>query len=686
MNENIAFTERYRISSERIRRIITEKSVADKYRPFFIETAEFILQIEQVYQSFISGLRKNVTIDELAMENRMLYADILPENYESSYANPHYAVEQLGDMYGAFLSAVYTEIRGMIAYVFEEKVQNLAILCELFIEIYNNFEEKEEPEYKILKDIFYWYASDYCDVFAAGRVEEQMNPAYTFAADIIQKSDLTDLRFLYQYGEYISENERKTAAHLNSLPDSTIQKMADSYTEGFRIGFVKGNKDLTKKKTVNIRYTIGFERVVKAAIDNFSKMGLKPTICRAAVSVLTRRQQYKIGYFGAIANKQYEYDHREDQGLFLDKRFMERKLDVFKNVYEQNKQIAAQFAGPAVIEVFGAEPFSPVQKPEAVALDEGQEKLSLKLESKSGQLANHYMKGEERSFTIVAYPSPEIGDQYEEIFDEVIRINTLDAGLYEQVQQAMIDALDQGKYVHILGQGANKTDLKVQLYRLQDPQSETIFENCVADVNIPVGEVFTTPVLAGTNGVLHVSRVYLNELEYRDLEIHFEDGMITEYTCRNFSSDEENKKYIKENILRSHDTLPLGEFAIGTNTTAYAAARKYHIEDKMPILIAEKMGPHFAVGDTCYSWSEENRVYNPDGKEIVAKDNEVSVTRKDNLEQAYYHCHTDITIPYEELKQISVVTEEGEEVILLKDSRFVLSGTEMLNKPLDRDR
>ena len=43
-------------------------------------------------------------------------------------------------------------------------------------------------------------------------------------------------------------------------------------------------------------------------------------------------------------------------------------------------------------------------------------------------------------------------------------------------------------------------------------------------------------------------------------------------------------------------------------------ARKYGIEDKMPILIAEKTGPHFAVGDTCYSWSEEIRVYNPNGK------------------------------------------------------------------------
>jgi len=101
----------------------------------------------------------------------------------------------------------------------------------------------------------------------------------------------------------------------------------------------------------------------------------------------------------------------------------------------------------------------------------------------------------------------------------------------------------------------------------------------------------------------------------------------------------------------------------------------------MPILIAEKMGPHFAVGDTCYSWSEDVRVYNPNGKEIVAKDNSVSSLRREDTSKAYFHCHTDITIPYEELEEISVVTKEGENIILLKDGRFVLSGTEILNEP-----
>ena len=416
------------------------------------------------------------------------------------------------------------------------------------------------------------------------------------------------------------------------------------------------------------------------AIQNFRKMGLSPVIYRASSSVITKKEQYKIGYCGAIANKQYEYDHRLDQALFMDKGYIERKLDVLKNVYEKHKDQAAMFAGPAVMEIFGETPFSPEAKPEVVTYTEEQRGLSLLYDSKSGQITNQYIK-EERSFTIVAYPIPEIGEDYPAIFDEVIRINTLDAALYERVQQMMIDALDQGEYVHILGRDGNETDLRVQLHTLQDPEKETIFENCVADVNIPVGEVFTSPVLEGTNGILHVSKVYLNELLYKNLKITFKDGMIEEYMCSNFEEEEENKKYIYENILHSHKSLPLGEFAVGTNTTAYVAAKKYGIEDKMPILIAEKMGPHFAVGDTCYSWSEDIRVYNPNGKEIIAKDNSISLLRREDVSKAYFQCHTDITIPYEELEEISVVTKEGKNIILLKDGRFVLKGTEALNAP-----
>lgn len=674
--------ERYNLAVDRIGDIKEERTVDVKFRDYFVKVAEFIHLIDGTKKKIEDHTFDGMQIEELAAWNKKLYSDILPEHYRESYANPDYAVAQLGEAYGSTLSALYAEIRAAIVYVYEKKTEYLDILFELFIEVYNQFEEEEMPEPHVLKEILYWYASDYCDVFVADRIHEQVDATQSFAADLILGSDLADLRYLYRFGEYISDSELITAKYLLSLDETTIQKMADVYTEGYRIGFVNTGKDLSKKKTVNIRYVLGFERVVKKAIENFDKMGLKPVIYRSGVSMLTKRQHLKIGYYGAIANKQYEYDHRNDQALFLDKKFVERKLEVIATTYEHLKEEAGAFAGPACIEMFGEVPFVPEQKETALKLSEKQQELSVFFDGRQSRLTNTYIPGDERSFTIIAYPVPEIGEDYEEIFQEIIRINTLDAGLYEQVQQTLIDALDRGESVHICGENGNRTDLTVQLHTLSDPEKETIFENCVADVNIPVGEVFTSPVLEGTNGVLHVSKVYLNELQYKDLEITFSNGMVADYRCSNFERELENKEYIRDNVLYRHDTLALGEFAIGTNTTAYQVAKKYGIEDKMPILIAEKMGPHFAVGDTCYSWCEDIAVYNPNGKEIIARDNSVSIQRKEDLGKAYYHCHTDITIPYEELGKIEVNKKDGGHILLLEHGRFVLPGTEILNEPL----
>ena len=671
---------RYELAVSRIREMMDEETVEEKFRDYFRTVGAFVLLIDETNQKLRSGSFEKYSMEELAAWNAKLYEDILPDVYDRSYGNPAYATEKLGAEYGPVLSALYAEIRGAIAYVYEQKIEYLDILFELFVEIYNQFEEG--PVVKNVQDTIYWYASDYCDVFVADRILEQVDASRSFATDIIRKSDLTDLRYLYSFGEYISASEIRTARHLLELDESVIAKMADVYTEGYRIGFVNTGKDLTKKKSVNIRYVLGFERVVKKAIENFEKMGLSPVIYRSGVSMLTKRQHLKIGYYGAIANKQYEYDHRDDQALFLDKKFVERKLEVMQTTYEHCKDLARVFAGPACIEMFGEEPFVPEVKEEVLTLNEKQQELSVSFDSRQSQLVNTYIPGDERSFTIIAYPVPEIGDKYEEIFDEIIRINTLDAKVYEKVQQTLIDALDQGTCVRILGGNGNCTDLTVQLHSLKDREKETIFENCVADVNIPVGEVFTSPVLEGTNGLLHVSKVYLNELQYQDLKITFANGMIADYSCKNFQRELENKEYIKEHVLHRQATLPLGEFAIGTNTTAYVAAKKYGIEDKMPILIAEKMGPHFAVGDTCYSWSEDIKVYNPNGKEIIARDNSISILRKEDVSKAYYHCHTDITIPYEELKRIYVITADGKEISLIENGEFVLPGTEILNEPL----
>lgn len=674
--------ERFPLVMGRLGQIGEEETVQQPYRAYFAQAAALLLRLAELEEEISSGEWEKKSLEELRQENKLLYQEVLPEHYATSYGNPEYAGTELGEAFGKLLSMLYADLRSLIPYAFEGRVYDLTIFSELLVEVYNAFEGEELPEVQKIQQILYWFYHDYGEVFTEIGVMAQTNPEMDFYTRIIMDSDLEDLRYLYRYGAYITENEIGTAEFLNRMGQEEIQAMADTYTEGYRIGFEVTGKDLSKKKFVDLRYPIGFERMMRAAVKNFEKMGLQPVVMRTGeLSFSGRNGSGSVS--STSPNRQYGYDHKSDRAAYLDKALVERRLEVLKTAYEARKKEAAWYAGPAVVETFGEEGFAPKANPYAWQFDEKQQKLNVYYSNMATQITNQYIKGEERSFTIIAYPIPEIGADYQAIFAETVKVNTLDYKLYQEMQQKIIDVLDSGESVRITGRGKNTTDLTVALYPLTDRTRETSFENCVADVNIPVGEVFTSPVLKGTNGRLHVTQVYLNGLKYLDLELDFKDGMVCGYSCKNFGTQEENQAFLKENLLKHHDTLPLGEFAIGTNTTAYRMGVQYQIQDKLPILIAEKTGPHFAVGDTCYSWSEDTPVFNPDGKEIMARDNEVSALRKEDPQKAYFNCHTDITVPYDELGQITVQKEDGACVDIIRDGKFVVPGTELLNKPLE---
>ncbi|MBQ4284049.1 MAG: leucyl aminopeptidase, partial [Lachnospira sp.] len=365
--------ERYELASERIREI-TEGvhfpwSDSKSYERYFGCTAQFIVYVLDVAQRLREGRLDNASIEELVAINQALYVDVAGENYNNSYANPTYACEQLGEEYGRLLSFLYMELRGLIPYAYEQQISVMTVLMELFLEIYFMFEDAEKPTEQSVKNAIYWYVSDYSDDFVEKRILEQLDPAHSFAKDIIMNSDLSDVRYLYKFGEYITANEIKTAQYLDSLPQERIEAMAATFTEGYRKGFELTGKDITKKKTVNIRYSLGFERIVKASVNQFKQMGLETTLYRAAVSSINKRMHLKVGYFGASPNKQMDYDHRFDNAIYMDSAFVERKLGALRLAYENHKELASVFGGPAVMEVFGEVPFEPVDKPESYHLD-----------------------------------------------------------------------------------------------------------------------------------------------------------------------------------------------------------------------------------------------------------------------------------------------------------------------------
>ena len=671
-----AFAERYELVSERIAEFPGKLKGA---------AAEYFTAIRDI--AVLCHRERTERKADRAV-NEALYHDLTEEGFKTSFLNVEYAAERFGEI-GTLLSAWYAEFRGIVPFTYENRLKDITVILETVMQLYCAFEEPEAGE---LKEIIYSYIYDYTDEFVNDYVARECDPAYTFAKDIVMHADLNDTgdnSYLYSFGEYITDEELDTARLLSELSAEQIESMAKAYTEGYIKGFEMTGKDVKLKSTVNCYLPLGFERFMREAVKQFEAAGLRVIINRNPVHLINKKNNANIkpGFYGACS-KTADFQHREDLALFWGDKLKSRKLEALKAAYEANAALLKSYSGHACVEIFGKSGETPKRGEHIPSYNEHQLKALREYAFKAHELSQQFMPDAEISFTIIAWPTPSIAEgfggreHYHEIFESFIAINTLPVDEWQQIQQSIIDALDTAEYIEVKGAEGNDTDLKIRLHTLSQPDKQTNFENCLADVNIPAGEVFTSPVLNGTNGVLHAGYVYIGGYLFKDLRISFTDGRVADYSCANYEDEAEGRKLIEHVIFKDRANLPMGECAIGTNTKAYATAIKYNIADKMPVLIAEKTGPHFAVGDTCYSYEEDIATFNPDGKQIIARENECSALRHSSPEQAYFSVHTDITLPYDELKAIKAVSE-SREITIIENGRFVLPGTEALNEALD---
>ena len=180
--------ERFPLVMERLELLGEEETVPQPYRDYFRQVAAFLSGLGRLAMETASRDWEAMGLDELKQENHALYQDILPENYGKSYGNPEYAVQLLGEGVGKLLSALYADIRALIPYAYEGRLYDITIFSELFVEIYNQFEEEELPQEPEIQQMIYWFFHDYGEVFTEVGVMSQTCPEMDFYTRIINRS------------------------------------------------------------------------------------------------------------------------------------------------------------------------------------------------------------------------------------------------------------------------------------------------------------------------------------------------------------------------------------------------------------------------------------------------------------------------------------------------------------------
>jgi len=617
---------------------------------------------------------KKFKLEYLAERNKAYYADILPteegakDGYEFCFGNPDYAVKKFGLKKGQLISAIYQSMHTFRYYVRIGNYKELKSHTDFFFELFKMW-QSGTTDYQSWLTSYKALINKDLKMRMMTNIYLSSSPENILYRELLSSSDFKDIRYLFRFGIYVDPKIWKMAEFIAKYPQKELRHLAQYHIQAFKDAFKRKNYSYAKKKYASVWYPMGMERLGVMLLEEIEKLGLKAVIGDPDITG---------------ANEQYSYDSRYSSALYYNQEYMDIVYDTYSIVLKKLSPLFKLMCGGVYVDMFGKKPFVPVNKATRLKFSAKQDKIQRNMQAKLGKLYFDNFPRKNNAGSMISFPAPEIGDNFEAIFKDTLELNYLDSMHYAKLQENIITLLDQADYVHVKGVKGNKTDIKIKMHPLKNIAQETNFENCVADMNIPVGEVFTSPQLKGTNGVLHVADTYLNDLRFYNLKMHFTDGMVTDYSCTNYPTEEENRKYVFENILQPHTTLPMGEFAIGTNTKAYLMVRKYKIEHLMPVLIIEKMGPHFAIGDTCFSHEEDEKHYGiVSGKHMVALENEVSCKRKTKPLEAYTQKHTDITLPYDMLAEITAVKADGTKLPIIKNCRFVVKGTEELNAAIE---
>ncbi|PKK90980.1 MAG: hypothetical protein CVV64_04205 [Candidatus Wallbacteria bacterium HGW-Wallbacteria-1] len=611
------------------------------------------------------------------------------KGYDCSYTNPRFSSSVFGSETGPFLSAMYytlqnshwSALKGRMGHfrLYREVLNDLVMGLEDLVSIDSS---KNTDAGQLLSPVSENWPSVLNEIVRNCLSNLQRSAMLLNLEDMDSNHDPESnreralIRDFAELGEKIL-SLRPFTPHseailvqkaLSSLASGALEKTASELFSGFRRSVVNASLTLEKGDTIHVNYVEGMEPIISVLAGLIEGMGYN-----------------FLGTCSSIVkdNHQESYDHRCDFHFVMDEAFTDTYGESMEKAYSRLQPLMKRCKGTILIEFFGEDTYNPEQHD--VRLPFISENFT-GFQNRSMEIARKYNPVDEATFTVAALPHPHTGPDAEILLKKSMGLIALPLKPWEDAQQRLLSVLDYADSVHVTGRNGSTTDITVALQRVDDPARQTPFCSVLADLNFPLGEVFTSPKLTGTNGVLHVpGELYVAGLPYRDLTLTYKDGIIVDYSCSNFDSAEDGRAYLEENLFNKKTGIPMGEFAIGTNRILDQMVKDHNIpSSKLSVLLIEKMGPHFAFGDTCYLMRETRTILNPDGREVLAKYNDISMPNPDKPDsERYFLIHVDVTLPYDYTGEIAALLPAGdgshERVTIVRDGVFVLPGTEVLN-------
>lgn len=610
-------------------------------------------------------------LHERARENNILFGDTRGHMYENSFLNPDYVKAVLPDNPADVISALMAVFQSARKHAILGNRKMVSGKTDLLIALSKELEKEIINRETVIHK---WRANwqdnviEQTDSDVKSKVVKGKDNVFE---QILLSANSCDFSWIYDYGCFIDNKELKLAEFLFAYPKDKVRDMAERIVDAFLHGFISQSRDRRGRHRVLFSYQIGQEALAKQVFYALRARGLDAVIMEPR---------------SLVSGGQYDLDHGFDDIIITSCNeqtdWVATIESAFRKATEKYESGLLDTCGMIGITQFGMHTSTLERAENAFSPTGEQTMLMKKASSIKRSIEAEYLAPSDLSFCKVTFPNMLFEEEFSDVFNDVFALNLVDSEPYEKIQQTIIDALDKCEKVCVLGCGDNKTDISIGMFEMNDSERETIFLNCGGDLNIPHGEVFTTPALKGTKGIWHVPDIYLGGRYYKDLILVFDEGKIIDYSCQNFKDRQKNREYIERELLFPYESLPIGEFAIGSNTKAYQIAIKHNLFSRLPILLAEKMGPHIAIGDPCFARSEDAPIYNLyDKKEMVARYNET--TRRKNADDVYTNKHIDITLPYDQIRLLAGYTRDGQEIEIIRNGRFVLEGTEPLNKPLD---